>query len=314
MSTLFSLLDVLYLSSKIFRARLETYIVGCALFSYHKHRCSTCASFHMPSTRRQTCPHVHLQHRTVPSPAAAHSLVDTQTSQTVSMVGNLSKSYVSIIALPHWAFRSSALCSKSYVGRRVGVLVGLAVGWSVGLCDIVGVALGDVVGIKLGASDAVIDGSFDAVTDGSADAVIDGSDEAVTDGLEDGAEVTGAIVGVEDGCADNVGTVDGELDGASVITEAESCPHLPHVLGQAASPLVRTPSSAEQYFSIRCTFLATQLHFLFFFSTLDGSTRALESLQVLDSYVHGLPHVTGQMTAARGVRYPARGWAPIIPQ
>ena len=222
----------------------------------------------------------------------------------------------------------------SYVGRLVGVFVGFAVGLEVGLCDIVGVALGDVVGIKLGTSDAVTDGSFDAVPDGSADAVMDGSNEAVTEGLaegatdgsellvivgtaeglSDGAEVTGAMVGVEDGLTDIVGTVDGELDGVSVIAEAESCPHFPQVLGQAASPLVRTPSSAEQYFSIRCTFFATQLHFLFFFSTLDGPTRALESLQVLDSYVHGLPHVTGQTTAARGVRYPARGWAPIIPQ
>ena len=214
----------------------------------------------------------------------------------------------------------------SYVGRLVGTRVGLAVGLAVGLCDIVGVALGDVVGIKLGTSDAVTDGSADAVMDGSDEAVTEGLAEGATDGsellvivgsaegLSDGAEVTGAMVGVEVGLVDIVGTVDGELDGASVITEAESCPHLPQVLGQAASPRVRTPSSAEQYFSIRCKFFATQLHFLFFFSTLDGPTRALESLQVLDSYVHGLPHVTGQTTAARGVRYPARGWAPIIPQ
>lgn len=211
------------------------------------------------------------------------------------MVGNLSKSYVSIIVLPHWALRSSALCSISYVGRLVGVFVGLAVGWAVGLCDRVGLALGDVVGIKLGTSDAVIDGSFDAVTDGSADAVMDGSDEAVTEGLaegatdgsevlvivgtaeglSDGAEVTGAMVGVEDGLTDIVGTVDGELDGASVIAEAESCPHLPHVLGQAASPLVRTPSSVEQYFSILCTFFLTQPHFFFLLRTPEGDRKSV---------------------------------------
>ena len=216
----------------------------------------------------------------------------------------------------------------------MGVLVGFFVGWAVGLWDRVGVALGDVVGIKLGTSDAVTDGLLDAVIDGSADAVIDGSDEAVTEGLaegaadgsvlleivgtaegrSDGAEVTGAMVGVEDGRADIVGTADGELDGASVITEAESWPHLPQVLGQAASPLVRTPSSAEQYFSILCTFFWTQPHFLFLLSTLEGPTRALESLHVLASYVQGKLHVAGQSTAARGVRYPTSARAPIIPQ
>lgn len=137
--------------------------------------------------------------------------------------------------------------------------------------------------MKLGTDEAVTDGSFDAVTDGLADGVTDGSDDAVTEGLADGVEVTGAMVGVEDGLADIVGTVDGELDGTSVIADAESCPHFPHVLGQAASPLVRTPSPAEQYFSIRCGFFLTQPHFLFFLRTLAGSTRALESLHVLSS-------------------------------
>lgn len=175
-------------------------------------------------------------------------------------------------------------------------------------------ALGDVVGTKLGMAEAVTDGLLETVTDGSADAVTDGLAEGdadgaalsvivgTTEGLRDGTEVTGAMVGVEDGFADTVGTADGELDGTSVIADAESCPHLSQVLGQAASALVRTPSSTEQYFSIRCTFFLTQPHFLFFFSTLEGSTRALESLHVLASYVHGKLQVAGQMTAARGVR------------
>ena len=176
------------------------------------------------------------------------------------------------------------------VGEALGLADGISLGDDDGLCDRVGVALADAVGIKLGTSDAI------------------------TDGLSDGAEVTGAPVGLEDGRADTVGTADGALDGPSVMTDADSCPHLPQVRGQAASPLVRTPSSAEQYRAILLALFRIQPHFFFFLSTLGMPMRALVSLHVVEAYVHDSPHVAGQRTAANGWRYPTKGCAPNIPQ
>ena len=215
------------------------------------------------------------------------------------------------------------------LGRLVGVTEGVALG-----ADVL-VVVGVADGMLLGEVDSLIDGFDEGVAEGFDDAVTEGSDEGDADGsalsvrlgmpegcsegtgelgdadglkegVADGFELTvtvGSGVGVDDGLADTVGKSDGALEGASVITEAESCPHFPHVLGHAASPLERMPSSAEQYRASLFALFLIQLHFFFFFLPIsDDPISALESLQVLSSYVHGLSHVTGQTTAASGVR------------
>ena len=186
--------------------------------------------------------------------------------------------------------RTLGMSDGILVGEALGLADGMSLGDNDGLCDRVGAALADAVGITLGTSDAI------------------------TDGLSDGAEVTGATVGLEDGRADTVGTADGALDGPSVMTDADSCPHLPQVRGQAASPLVRTPSSAEQYRAILLALFLIQPHFFFFLSTLGMPIRALLSLHVSEAYVHDSPHVAGHRTAANGWRYPTKGCAPSMPQ
>ena len=215
------------------------------------------------------------------------------------------------------------------LGRFVGVAEGLVLG-----ADVL-VVVGVADGMLLGEVDSLIDGFDEGVTEGFDDALTEGSDEGIAEGsalsvrlgmtegcsegtgelgnaeglkegVADGFELTvtvGSGVGVDDGLADTVGKSDGALEGASVITEAESCPHFPHVLGHAASPLERMPSSAEQYRASLFALFLIQLHFFFFFLPIsDDPISALESLQILSSYVHGLSHVTGQTTAASGVR------------
>jgi hypothetical protein len=227
------------------------------------------------------------------------------------------------------------------LGRLVGVVEGLELG------EDDSVVVGVIDGMVLGAEDSVIVGSDEGEAEGSDDALTEGSDDGVAegsslfvilgmnegcsegtgalgdaDGLKEGVAdgfellvIVGNAVGVEDGLIDTVGKADGALEGASVITEADSCPHFPHVFGHAASPLERTPSSAEQYRASLFSLFLIQLHFFFFFLPIaDDPTSALESLQVLASYVHGLSHVTGQTTAASGVRYSFSITAPAFPQ
>ena len=227
----------------------------------------------------------------------------------------------------------------------LGRLVGVVDGVSLGADD--SMVVGGVDGMLLGAEDSVIDGFDEGVAEGCDDAETEGSDDGVAEGssltvilgtnegcsegtgelgdadglkegVADGFELTvtvGNAVGVEDGLAETVGKTDGALDGASVIADADSCPHFPHVFGHAASPLERTPSSTEQYRAILVARFFIQLHFFFFFLPVaDEPTSALESLQVLSSYVQGLVHVTGQTTAASGVRYSLSTNPPAFPQ
>ena len=88
-------------------------------------------------------------------------------------------------------------------------------------------------------------------------------------------------------------------------------PHFPHVFGHAASPLVRIPTSRLQYLAIRRSLFAIQLHF-FRFLRATRPTMAEESRHCSSSEGHGTPHVTGQMTADNGVRYPGGGVQKVV--
>ena len=207
------------------------------------------------------------------------------------------------------------------------------------LAVILGTVLGAEDSVIVGIDEGVAEGCDDAETEGSDDGVAEGSSltvilgtiegcsegtgelgdvDGLKEGVADGLELTvtvGNAVGVEDGLAETVGKADSALDGASVTADADSCPHFPHVFGHAASPLERTPSSTEQYRAILVARFLIQLHFFFFFLPVaDEPTSALESLQVLSSYVQGLVHVTGQTTAASGVRYSLSTNPPAFPQ
>ena len=190
-----------------------------------------------------------------------------------------------------------------------------------------GSALSVILGIIEGCSEGTLLGMIEGCSEGTLLGIIEGCSEGtgelgdadgLKEGVADGFELTvtvGNAVGVEDGLAETVGKADGALDGASVIADADSCPHFPHVFGHAASPLERTPSSTEQYRAILVARFLIQLHFFFFFKPLaDDPTSALESLQVLSSYVQGLVHVAGQTTAANGVRYSFSTNPPAFPQ
>ena len=156
----------------------------------------------------------------------------------------------------------------------VGARVGLRVGDFVGarVGDFVGARVGDFVGARVG----------DCV----------------------GARV-GDFVGARVG--DFVG-----LGDVSVLATTIPWPHFPHVLGHAASALVRIPTFPRlQYLARRRSLFAIQPHF-FRFLRATRPTIAAVSRHFSSSEGHGTPQVTGQMTADNGVRYPGGGVQKVV--
>ena len=125
-------------------------------------------------------------------------------------------------------------------------------------------------------------------------------------GLEVG-ERLGAFVGLFVGL--RVGALVGLSVGDSVGLDVTIMPwpHFWHVLGHAASALVRIPASPRlQYLAKRRSLLAIHAHFFrFFWATLPMMADVSVHLSAREG--QGMPHVTGQMVAAKGRRYPEGG-------